>query len=102
MTKTELYTELEKVVDTHYGHAPVGTPLPYAVYTWTHPNNFAADGVVFQKIASVEISLYSADPDTTLDATLDGLGEFWTSTGSMEVSDGAYLTIYTMEVLDDE
>ena len=102
MTKTELYTALEKVVDTHYGNAPVGTELPYAVYTWTHPNNFSADNAVYQKIASVEIRLYSVDPDTNLDATLDELGEFWTSTGSIEVSDGAYLTIYTMEVLDDE
>ena len=102
MTKTELFTALEKVVDTHFGHAPVGTPLPYAVFTWIHPNNFSADNGVYQKVASVEISLYAVDPDTNLDATLDGLEEFWTSTGSNEVSDGAYLTIYTMEVLDDE
>lgn len=101
MTKTELYTALSAVVDTYYNFAPVGTELPYAVYTWTHPNNFPADGKTYQKVATIEISLYSVDPDTSLDDALDALGEFWTSTGSMEVSDGAYLTNYTMEVIDN-
>lgn len=103
MTKSELHTALSAVCKAYYGRAPVGARLPYAVYTWNH-DNFAADDSVYQKFASVTVNLYATDPDTEkqLDNALDGLGIFWNSTSSFEVSDEAYLTIYTMEVLDNE
>lgn len=104
MTKAELYTGLSAVCQTFFGRAPVGAELPYAVYTWMHPSNFMADDAVFQKVATVEIQLYATDPDTeaTMNNKLDELGISWNSQSSFEVSDGAYLTIYSMEVVEDE
>lgn len=103
MTKTELYTALSKVCATFYGRANVGTELPYMTFTWDHMPNFAADDVVYQRAAVVTIYLYAVDPDTeeAVNDALDELGVYWTSTSSFEVSDGAYLTIYTMEVIED-
>lgn len=104
MTRTELYNALSAVCDTYYNRAPVGTAIPYIVYNWTHPNNFPADDVVYERIASIEIQCYSDTPETAeqINDALDDLGVYWTSDGAFEVSDGAYLTTYTMEVLDNE
>lgn len=103
MTRTELYNALSNACATYYGRAPVGAELPYAVYSWEHTPNFAADDIVYQRAAAVTIQLYTLEPDTeeAVNNILDELGEFWNSTSSFEVSDGAYLTIYTMEVIED-
>lgn len=103
MTKTELYTALSGVIDTYFDSAPVKTPVPYAAFTWKHPNNFPADNKVFQKVATVTIEVYSNTPDTesTIDDLLDSLDLFWTSSGAFEASDGAYTIIYNLEVIDN-
>ena len=103
MTKTELYNALSDVIDTYYNFAPMKTPVPYAVFVWAHTDNFSADNVVFQKVATVTITVYSNTPDTesAIDDLLDSLDLFWTSSGAFEASDGAYTIIYNLEVIDN-
>lgn len=103
MTKTDLYMALSDVIDTYYKFAPLKTKVPYAVIVWTHPDNFAADNAVYQKVASVTITIYSDSPDTeeSIETLLDSLGIYWTSSGAFEASDGAYTTIFSMEVIDN-
>ena len=104
MTKEQFYQGLSEVVETFYGKAPMGQALPYAVYTWDHDNNFPADDVVYQPVATITVNLYAVDPaiESAVDAKLTEMGLFWTSTSSFELDDDAYLTIYTMEEFEDE
>lgn len=104
MTRTELYNGISEVCPAFLGRAPLDQPLPYAVYTWSHENNFPADDTVYEKVADITLNLYAVDPDTEalMDARLSEMGLFWTSATSYELSDDAYLTIYTMEVIEDE
>ena len=103
MTREELYTALSAVCNTYYNVAPVRTPIPYAVFTWTNPDNFPADDVVYHRIAAVEITVYSDTPETEdlMKTALDELGVYWTSGGAYEGSDGAYIITYNMEVIDN-
>lgn len=104
MTKTELFDALSEICTTYYNFAPVGAELPYMVYTWQHNDNFGADGKVYQKVASVEISLYSDDPGTaeSVEDALDDLGVFWQAADNYEVSDKVYLTVFNFEEVEEE
>lgn len=102
MTKQGLYNALSGVATTYFDRAKVGEAIPYIVYTWTYPNNFPADDVVYQRIASVQIQLYSSDPADAdrLAEVLDELGLYWTSSQNYELDDKVYVSTYDMEVIE--
>lgn len=104
MTRDELYTALSEVCTTYYNVAPIKAALPYIVYSWTNSANIGADDCVYQKGASVEISLYSDDPGTTesVENALDDLGAFWQESSNYEMTDNVYLSVFSFEEVEEE
>lgn len=101
MTKIELKTELTKVAKTYYVVAPVGTKVPYIVYTWDNVN-FPADDHVYQKTAAVQIQFYFTDPTyiDALDTTIDGFGAY-SSSCIYDNESQVYIQTYILEVIDN-
>lgn len=102
MTKTELKTELEKVAKTFYLWAPIGTKVPYIVFTWDNVPNVGADDHVYQKVAAVVIQSYFtdlADLDA-LDTVVDSIG-YYVSSCVYDDNSETYIKTYTLEVIDN-
>lgn len=103
MTMTELKTELDKVADTYYLDAPIGTKVPYIVYTWDDDPNFPADDVIYQKIAAITINFYFTDFTlmNAVDSALDSLGLFYSASCVYDSDAKVNIKTYTLEVIDN-
>ena len=103
MTMTELATALEAVAPTYYMRAPIGTAVPYIVYTWDNSPNFPADDHVYQSIAAVDIQCYFTDLEMlrALDSLLDDLVGFYASSVYFDDDEQLYIKTYTMEVIEN-
>ena len=81
------------------GHAPVGTAVPYMVYTVDFSNNFGADNITYLKIPSYRVELYDTAPNLSIREIIENK---LTEEGVRFVTDEAdqedehlYLTIFT-------
>lgn len=89
----------EAGIPVYRGHAPVGTAVPYIVYTVNYGNNFGADNITYMKVPSYRVELYDIAPNLS---TRELIENKLTEEGVKFVSDEAdqedeqlYLTIYT-------
>lgn len=89
----------ETGIPVYRGHAPVGTAVPYIVYTVDYGSNFGADSITYMKIPSYRVELYDTAPNLS---TRELIENKLTEEGVKFVSDEAdqedeqlYLTIYT-------
>lgn len=102
MTRAELVEQIEPVAPVFFDHAPVGTKVPFLVYTWNY-DNFGADNKAYQRIAEVTITHYHKSYDTgeDLKQILDENDLFWNCDTDYDSSEKLYIDTYTMEVLED-
>lgn len=83
----------------YYGHAPVGTKVPYLVAHGTESENFFADSKVYQKKLGIELEYYSSTKSETdeeaIETILDKLGLNWDKDESYDEDQTFYLITYT-------
>lgn len=74
--------------------------MPFLVYEAVSSNNFAADGMVYQKIIHFQIDLYTDKKDlNTEDKVEQALSSFfWQKTGEYNDTERVFRTIYEIEV----
>lgn len=81
------------------GHAP---PLPWGVFllNTAGSDNFAADGVVYYQVDSVQIELYTKykDPETEAKVEKALAPHFWDKTETYLTDERCYQIIYEIEV----
>lgn len=83
----------------YYGHAPVGTKLPYLVAQGTGSENFFADSKVYEKKLGIRLEYYSSTKSETdeeaIETILDKLGLNWDKDESYDEDQTFYLITYT-------
>lgn len=103
MTNDEIAEMLNRIADTHYSHAPIGTAIPFITYITEFSNNFGADDKVYQKVKSVTITAYMGSLDLHIDTeiqqALDNMNIYWTSSTDYDSDQKLYTTTYEMEVI---
>lgn len=79
------------------GAAP---PLPYICYLVAYSNNFAADGVVYEKIDHIQVELYTALKDPEAEEKIEtALSSFvWEKDETYIDSEKCYEIMYEIEV----
>lgn len=81
------------------GQAP---DLPFLVYLVVGTQNFAADGIVYQCIQTIQIELYTdiKDPATEarLEKALADAGIYWEKAETYLTGENCFEIIYTIEV----
>lgn len=79
------------------GAAP---PLPYICYLVAYSNNFAADGVVYEKIDHIQIELYTMLKDLEAEERVEQALSFfvWEKTETYIDSEKCYQILYEIEV----
>lgn len=109
MTLADVYTTLTGVSGfatkvTYYAW-PVGAApaLPFICYLATGANNFAADGQVYHSATTVDVELYTATKDLTVEASIEAAltaaGFFWSKQSEEYLEDeNCYEIIYEIEV----
>lgn len=81
MTLSELKTQLESVNSNAfkdkvaYRMFPVGAApaLPFICFFESDTNNFVADSMVYHKIQTVDIELYTEAKDTAIEAAMESM-----------------------------
>ncbi len=75
---------------------------PFICYLLPQSNNFAADGVVYHKISSVNLELYTDRKDLSveqmIEAVLDRYGIFYDKTEVWIASEKLYEVLYTFDM----
>jgi len=75
---------------------------PFVVFLYPGSNNFSADGVVYFKVNSLDVELYSDLKDTDLEekieTVLDEYGLFYQKTEVFIETEKLYEVLYEMEV----
>lgn len=75
---------------------------PFVVFLYPNSSNFAADGRVYFKASRLNIELYTARKDVSLEekaeAVLDGCGIFYEKSEVWIESEKLYEVLYEMEV----
>lgn len=102
MTKKQFKEQLETSgMRVYYQYAPIGTKVPFVVFTW-ESNNYSADNIAYQRIALATVTHYHSDPSDgdELKAVFDGNDLFWNCESVYDPTERLYTDIYTMEVLD--
>lgn len=106
MKVEEIYSMLSATgIETAYYQFPVGEApdLPYIVFYFPNDNSFVADSKVFQKIAHLNVELYTNEKDFDIEAqleqVLDQNGFVYTRAESYLDSEKMYEVLYEMEVL---
>ena len=101
MTKKQFKEQLETTgLRVYYQYAPIGTAVPFIVYTW-NTDNFAADDKAYKRIAVVTVTHYHSDFSNgeEMKAVFDGNDLFWNCESDYDPTERVYIDIYTMEVL---
>lgn len=80
--------------------APKGTEVPYIVYFWENEDNFGADDLVYQRVANVEIRVYSNSPAEEIGAALDAENIYWQASSEYDDTEQLYTTIYTFTAIE--
>ena len=106
MTFFEVVTMMEETrIPFAYDHFAEGESPdpPFLVFLFPRSNNFSADGIVYQKIDSLHVELYTdkKDPEaeTQIEAVLTGHGLFFEKSEVWIESEKLYEVLYQMEVL---
>lgn len=78
--------------------------LPFICYLETGTTNFAADGVVYQKISEIAVELYTKNKNVTLEERVEkALSSFyWNKEEDYLDDEKCYMIVYTLEVLLNE
>lgn len=103
MTRAEFVTQLEGTkLPVYYQFAPIGTKVPFIVYTWDY-DNFAADDKAYARIANVTVTHYHSEysKGEDLKTILNENDLFWNCDTDYDPNERVYTDIYTMEVLED-
>lgn len=103
MNLKELKTILDGVgIPVAYQYFPEDEPQkpPYICYRVTGDNNFAADGVVYQKVDRIAIELYTKNKDEALEGKVEeALSSFvWTKEEEYLTKERIYQIVYEIEV----
>ena len=103
MTKIEFKDLLETTgIRVYEKYAPVGTKVPFIVYSWDYAN-FAADNTAYQRIAAATVTHYHNDysDGEELKTAFDENDLFWNCDSDYDPTERLYIDIYTMEVIDN-
>lgn len=105
MTIAEIRTILETTkLPVTYRAWPVGEAplLPWIAIVQTGSDNFAADGIAYGLIKTVDVELYTKkkDPDTEalVEKALTDAGIFWNKTETYIEGEAALEIVYEIEV----
>ena len=104
MTLTELYTICSAVLPTTYLAWPEGEapPLPWLAIVERNSDNFAADGIVYSHIKSVDVELYTLTKSPETEASVEEAflrsGVFWEKSEEYIESEKCYQITYSLEV----
>ena len=107
MNQIQMITLLNTLtVNSFYGHAPVGTALPFTTIHSEQPDNFAADDSVYCEKWNFRLDLYSVAKDLTNEAAIKKLlndnGIAWTKTEQFIDSEQCWEVEFEFEVLGNE
>lgn len=99
MTESEIYNLIESSgLPTFRGHAPTGTPVPYAVLNIEHTNNFGADDRTYLKVPGVTVEVYNTEADEAVagavEGVLDEAGIYWTSDSADSPDESLFIYYY--------
>ena len=103
MTKAQFKGQLESTgLRVYYQYAPLGTKVPFVVFTWNY-DNFPADNIAYQRIAIATVTHYHSELSDGEDirAVFDANDLFWNCDSDYDPTERLYTDIYTMEVLAD-
>lgn len=106
MTQQEVYQMAKEMgFPAAYHHFEEGQSPdpPFIVYLHPESNNFAADGIVYQKIHELNIELYTdkkmPEAESKVEDVLEKYGIFYEKTETYLDTEKMYEVIYEMEVL---
>ena len=107
MNQLDVITLLNTLsIPSFYGHAPVGTALPFTTIHSEQPDNFAADNSVYCEKWNFRIDLYSVDKDLTNEASIKKLLNDndipWIKTEQYLDDQSCWEVEFEFEVLGDE
>ena len=99
MTEKEIKNLLAGTkITTYRGFAPVGTRVPYIVFTLNYESNFGADDIVYHKVPTVQAALYNTKPDPQVSAKIEQAlteaGIFWTSDEADSPDESLHINYY--------
>lgn len=103
MTRAQFAEQLEEACpDVFYLYAPIGTHVPYIVFSWDY-GNFPADNKAYQRIAQVTVTHYHTEyfAGDQLKQILDENDIFWDCSTEYDANEDLYIDTYIMEVLED-
>lgn len=108
MSLSELFTILNTIPvfkdKVAYRAFPVGhvPNLPYICYLATQTNNFKADNKVYKVIQGIDVELYTATKDesveTTLESAFDANNIVWQKYEDYIDDENVYMITYELEV----
>lgn len=77
---------------------------PFICYFETNDNNFAADGIVYKKIANIAVELYTEKKDLASEEKVEKAlsSFFWSKDEEYLKDEKCYFVVYEMEVMIDE
>lgn len=75
--------------------------LPFICYLETNTNNFSADGIVYKKISSIAVELYTKNKDLEVERKVENaLSSFyWNKSEEYLDDEECYFTLYELEVV---
>lgn len=77
--------------------------MPFVVYQEVGSNNVSADGVVFKRVRSMQVDLFTAGKDTdaedALEGAFDAAGIFWNKYQTLDDNEACQRYTYTFDVL---
>ena len=103
MTEKELYEQLQNTglqVAYRAFDASAAPEMPFLVYFFDRSNNFAADGLVHQKIDHYQVQLFTKKKDPQTEALVEAaLGfTFWQKEEFEEDDEACSRIVYEVEV----
>lgn len=108
MTENEIrhmVNEIGYPVAYHHFEEGEEPTKPYIVYLYPSTNNFSADGGVYQKIAKLDIELYTQKKDLEAEKKVESVlikhGFFYERTEAYLNTEKMYEVLFEMEVLID-
>lgn len=106
MTREEIESMLnETEISYEYNHFEVedAIPPPFICYLTPESHNFAADGIVYQRINELDIELYTDQKEEALEKRIEDVLNsheiFWEKTEGYIESEQMYEVLYEMEVI---
>lgn len=86
-----------------YDHFDAPQQLPYICFLYPSSENFAADGIVYQKVVQLSIELYTKQKEPALEKTVEDVLNaaelFYDSSESYIESEKMHMSVWTTSVL---